>query len=272
MYSARSVCYNLHGKIFNMPLHTTQAYVLRTYTLAEADKICIFLTRDSGKVRGVAHGARKMKSRFGSALEPFTEVVVTYFFKEGRELVSVSNCDIVRSSFYIASRSYETASVLAYMAELLSEFLPDNEPNERLYRLVSASLAGLESLEEEKSLWLGLRYFESWLLRLTGYFPDLSHCSLCTEAIAQNVSTFLTVEGSPRCLNCSNGRGDIVDSEMRKVLAEMFRTPPEAFAAKTVSTRRVYQIGEMNYKIIRHALERDLRSRSLLKQLAETQL
>jgi DNA repair protein RecO (recombination protein O) len=254
-----------------MPLHTTQAYVLRTYTLAEADKICIFLTRDSGKVRGVAHGARKMKSRFGSALEPFTEVMVTYFFKESRDLVSVSNCDIVRSSFYIASRSYETASVLAYMAELLSEFLPDNEPNERLYRLVAASLAALEGVEDEPGLWLALRYFESWLLRLTGYFPDLSHCSQCTEAIAQNVSTFLTAEGSPRCLTCSNGRGEVVDSEMRKVLADMFRTPPDEFAGKAVSPKRVYQIGELNYKLIRHALERDLRSRTLLKQLAEMQ-
>jgi DNA repair protein RecO (recombination protein O) len=270
--AATAVCYNLRGKIFIMPLHTTQAYVLRTYTLAEADKICIFLTRDSGKVRGVAHGARKMKSRFGSALEPFTEVMLTYFFKEGRELVSVSNCDIVRSNFYIAARSYETASVLAYMAELLSEFLPDNEANERLYRLVAASLAALEGSEDEKSLWLALRYFESWLLRLTGYFPDLANCSMCAAAIAQNVSTFLTVEGSPRCLNCSNGRGEVVDSEMRKVFAEMFRSPPDEFARIVVSTRRVYQIGEMNYRLIRQALERDLRSRSLLKELADLQL
>jgi DNA repair protein RecO (recombination protein O) len=255
-----------------MPLHTTQAYVLRTYSLAEADKICVFLTKDSGKVRGVAHGARKMKSRFGSSLEPFTEVVLTYFFKEGRELVNVSNCDIVRSSFYIASRNYETASVLAYMAELLSEFLPDNEPNERLYRLVAASLAALETVEEEKSLWLALRYFESWLLRLTGYFPDLSQCSTCKVSIAQNVSTFLTAEGSPRCLNCSDGRGEVVDSEMRKVIAGLFRSPPNEFTNKPVSAKRVHDIGEMNYRIIRHALERDLRARAMLKQLIDIQL
>lgn len=255
-----------------MPLHTTQAYVLRTYTLAEADKICVFLTRDAGKVRGVAHGARKIKSRFGSSLEPFTEVMLTYFFKEGRELVSISNCDIIRSSFYIASRNYETACVLAYMAELLSEFLPDNEPNERLYRLVAAALDALETSVEEQPLWLTLRYFESWLLRLTGYFPDLSQCSTCKVSIAQNVSTFLTAEGSPRCLNCSDGRGDVVDSEMRKVIADMFRSHPNEFAVKPVATKRVHQIGEMNYRIIRHALERDLRSRSTLKQLAENQL
>ena len=62
-----------------MPLHTTDAYVLRTYALAEADKICIFLTRDMGKVRGVAHGARKMKSRFGSAGENLRRLS---FYKE----------------------------------------------------------------------------------------------------------------------------------------------------------------------------------------------
>ncbi len=240
--------------------------MLRTYTLAEADKICVFLTKDSGKVRGVAHGARKMKSRFGSSLEPFTEVAVTYFYKEGRELVSVSNCDIVRSSFYMASRDVETASVLSYLAELVTEFLPDHEPNEKLYRLVSAAL---EAIAEESELAMVLRYFESWLLKLTGYFPDLSQCSVCHDPIGQNNSVFLTVQGAPRCHNCSGGRGEIADSEMRKLIDEMFHLHPRQFAKKKVSAKRLAQIGEINYQIIRHALERDLRSRSLLKELAQ---
>lgn len=248
-----------------MPLITTQAYVLRTYTLAEADKICVFLTRDSGKVRGVAHGARKLKSRFGSSLEPFTEVVLTYFFKETRDLVSVSSCDIVRSSFHTASRDVETASAHAYLAELLLEFLPDNEPNERLYRLTAAAL---EAIEEGKDLWLVLRYFESWLLRLMGYFPDLGRCANCNAAIDSHDTTFVTVEGAPRCLTCSGGRGEIADAETRRLITEMFRLHPKEFAAEEVSARRLEQIGEMNYQIIRHALDRDLRSRLLLKQLA----
>lgn len=250
-----------------MPLHTTPAYVLRTYALAEADKVCVFLTRDSGKVRGVAHGARKMKSRFGSALEPLTEVAMTYYFKEGRELVSVSTCDIIHSCFHVAARDVETASVLAYIAELLSEFLPDNEPNERLYRLVKATL---DTITAGKDLWITLRYFEIWMLKLMGYFPDLSHCATCHEAIGQNNSVFLTVEGMPRCLNCGGGRGEVVDSETRRVVAEMLRLSPMAFAEKKVSPKRLAALGEVNYQIIRHALDRDLRSRLLLKQLVET--
>ena len=249
-----------------MPLQTTQAYVLRTYTLAEADKICVFLTRDSGKVRGVAHGARKLKSRFGSALEPLTEVVLTYFFKETRELVSVSNCDIVRSSFHIASRDIETSGAHAYLAELLLEFLPDNEPNERLYRLTAATL---EAIEDGRDLGLVLRYFESWLLRLMGYFPDLSRCANCHAAIDSPDTTFVTVEGAPRCLSCSGGRGEIADAETRRLFVEIFRSHPKEFATTEISARRLEQMGEMNYQIIRHALERDLRSRLVLKQLAQ---
>src|SRR5215467_14687151 len=105
-----------------MAIHKTEAFVLRTYSLAEAHKICVFLTKDSGKVRGVAHGARKMKSRFGSALEPLTQVALSYYHKEGRDLVSVSTCEILRSHFNSAARDVETATAFSYMAELLLEF------------------------------------------------------------------------------------------------------------------------------------------------------
>ena len=115
-----------------------------------------------------------------------------------------------------------------------------------------------------------LRYFEAWLLRLMGYFPDLSRCANCRAAIDHHETTFVTVEGAPRCLTCSAGRGEIADAESRRLIAEMFRSHPKEFAEQEVSARRLEQIGEMNYQIIRHALERDLRSRLLLKQLAQS--
>ena len=247
-----------------MPLHTVEAFVLRTYSLAEADKICVFLTRDLGKVRGVAHGARKMKSRFGSALEPFTEVSLTYFQKEGRELVSVSTCEILHSHFHAAARDVETSSAFSYMAELLTEFLPDHEPNERLYRLVAAVL---EAIEGENELTRTLRYFESWLLRLAGFFPDTARCGACGERVAADESAFLTAEGAPRCRACGGGRGTPVDARLRSCIREMFRAHPTTFARADITAAQLAEIGEINYQIIRHALERDLRSRALLNQL-----
>ena len=70
-----------------MPLYSADALILRTYKLGEADRIVVFLTRDRGKKRGVAKGARRTKSNFAGALEPLTHVRVAYFEKEQRELV-----------------------------------------------------------------------------------------------------------------------------------------------------------------------------------------
>jgi len=247
-----------------MPLHKTEAFVLRNYALKEADKICVFFTKDNGKLRGVAHGARKLRSRFGSALEPFTEVALTYYQKEARELVSISTCDILRSHFERGARDVETATAFSYMAELLTEFLPDHEPNERLYRLVVATL---EAVEAEAGIQQILRYFETWLLRVAGFFPDTFRCAACDEAIPEHLAVFLTAEGAPRCLACSEGRGLAVEAEIRAVLNQMFLLHPRAFAQKHVNADHISKIAEINYRIIRHALERDLKSHPLLEQL-----
>ena len=94
-----------------MTLINTDALVLRTYNLAEADRIVLCLTRSSGLIRAVAKGARRMKSRFGAAFEPFTLVRIAFHEKENRELVTISNAEILRSNFSVASQP-EVAEVL----------------------------------------------------------------------------------------------------------------------------------------------------------------
>jgi len=251
-----------------MSLHRTDAFVLRTYSLKEADKICVFFTREQGKVRGVAHGARKIRSRFGSSLEPFTEVTLGYYQKEGRELISISTCDIVRSHFERAARDVETASTFSYMAELLTEFLPEHEANEKIYRLV---LATLEAIEEQSEVSQILRYFEAWLLKLVGFFPDTSNCAGCDVLLLSGETVYLASDGAPRCVACSGGRGIAIDPQVRAIILEMFRVHPTAFARDRVSREHASKISEINYQIIRHALERDLRSRSMLRELSTVQ-
>ena len=93
-----------------MPLYTADALILRTYKLGEADRIVVFLTRDRGKKRGVAKGARRPRSRFVGALEPLTEVRVAYFEKERRELVGLNYAETVRSPLGAAWRSASPAT------------------------------------------------------------------------------------------------------------------------------------------------------------------
>src|SRR6266581_6160362 len=106
-----------------MGLVNTDAIVLRTYNLAEADRIAVCLTQSTGVVRAVAKGARRMKSRFGAALEPFTLIKLTFHEKENRELVTISAAEILKSHFNLAVEP-EVSDALAYMGELVSEFAP----------------------------------------------------------------------------------------------------------------------------------------------------
>jgi recombinational DNA repair protein (RecF pathway) len=153
-----------------MPLYTADALVLRTYKLAEADRIVVFLTRDRGKKRGVAPHARRPRSRFTGALEPLTEVRVAYFEKERRELVNLNYAETVRSP--LAAANPESLAYSHYFAELIDACAADADADERLFRLGCSVLDALATGVPSDAL---ARYFECWLLRLQGVYPtDLS--------------------------------------------------------------------------------------------------
>ena len=165
-----------------MPLHTAEALVLRTYKLGEADRIVVFLTKDRGKKRGVAKGARRQRSRFAGALEPLTEVRVAYFESERRELVGLNYAETVRSPLSLTASSLKEASSAAtsalagryllveYIAELLDEWAQDSDADDRLYRLGASMLDALTAGAPPEPL---ARYFEYWLLRLQGVYPEV---------------------------------------------------------------------------------------------------
>ena len=163
-----------------MPLYTTEAIVLRTYKLGEADRIVVFLTRDRGKRRGVAQGARRMRSRFGGALEPLTRVEVTYFEKESRELVSLNYAEPISSPLW--SVRGDALGHLGYFAELIDECALEGDADERLYRLGRSVIDALAAGAPVEAL---ARYFEYWLLRLQGVYPtQLDALSLSDDALA----------------------------------------------------------------------------------------
>src|SRR5687767_11511297 len=133
-----------------MPLYSADALILRTYKLGEADRIVVFLTRDRGKKRGVAKGARRPRSRFAGALEPLTEVRVAYFESERRELVGLNYAETVRSPLSMNASSRAASSGLTsqfllveYVAELLDECAQDSDADDRLYRLGASMLDAL---------------------------------------------------------------------------------------------------------------------------------
>jgi DNA repair protein RecO (recombination protein O) len=149
-----------------VPLYSADALVLRTYKLGEADRIVVFLTRDRGKKRGVAKGARRPRSRFLGALEPLTEVRVAYFESERRELVGLNYAETVRSPLSVIG---EGLGYVGYFAELLDEWAQEADADDRLYRLGASMLDALAAKAPVEPL---ARYFEYWLLRLQGVYPE----------------------------------------------------------------------------------------------------
>src|SRR5512135_3655446 len=106
-----------------MPTDQAEAIVLRTYNVADQDKIAVLFCREKGVLRGVAKGARKFGNRFGSSLEPLSVVRVFYYEKERKDLVTISNCDLL-DSFFDLQKSPEVTFTTAYFAELIEEFFP----------------------------------------------------------------------------------------------------------------------------------------------------
>lgn len=237
-----------------MRLVTTDAIVLRTYNLAESDRIVLCLTRSAGLVRAVAKGARRMKSCFGAALEPFTLIKLTFYEKENRELVTMSAAEIIASHFDLNS-NLESAEVLAYMGELVAEFAPPHEADELLFRMLSACV---EALAQEKGREPALtRYFEVWLLRLAGLFPDLRVCAACGIGLDAPLNIAVDSELRPRCPNCSPGNASLLTPEVLKIIRATHQLSPANFADKhRLSERQYAEIGDLTQRLITRAIER----------------
>jgi len=152
-----------------MPAHVSESFILRTYPFREADLIVSFLTRDQGKLRGVARRARKPKGHYGSGLERLSHVNVSYYQKESRELVNLNSAELIHSQFALAS-DYEASVALDFLAEVSDQLLPAAEVNERHFRLL---IAILEYLRAGGGVWQSVTYFDLWAVRLAGLLPEM---------------------------------------------------------------------------------------------------
>ena len=241
-----------------MPLRQTSAYALRHYALSEADLIVVFYTLNFGRVRSVARGVRRVRSRFGSVFQPFTRSDLVFFEKEGQELTRVSSAEIERS-YYESLLSPESAAVAAYFAELLMEFTVERDPNPALFRLVGAVL---EAVESGVPLALAARYFEVWVLQLSGFLPQLGICGSCgNELVAERWA----VSHPPEfvCRDCHSrfaGHRFLPASGTALLMEILRRKPPDVAAGAGRDTVAVQRLGAVNRQLIRGHIDKELRS------------
>ena len=239
---------------------TADAFVLATYPLRERDRIVSFLTREAGKKRGVARGARGPRSAFSGALEPMTEVRLVYFEKEARELVSLNAAEVVRSSFPL-STPLDRALLLSAMAESLQTFVADSEPAESFYRLARHAL---DALFAEASPELVGTYFDVWILRLSGLFPSPAECAGCGRPL-DRTEPLLLDESRPGFVGAECRRGEVLrlSSRARESLFAILSSPLTA----SRDLPRLAEIAEVARRARRHFLGHELKSQRVLGQV-----
>jgi DNA repair protein RecO (recombination protein O) len=213
-----------------VPARVSEALVLRTYPLKEADLVVSFLTRDQGKLRGVAKRARRPKSAFGAGLERLSHVRMAYFQRETRELVNLDSCELIRSQFGLAS-DYWASVALDYFAEVSEQLLPSAEPSEKFFRLLLAVLEDLQTGAPGKA-WRAATYFSLWGVKLSGWLPELGVCLGCGSLLDDPESPERAFFSRGRaglicghCRHTTGGSGWELSRASRLAAAEMLRRP-----------------------------------------------
>jgi DNA repair protein RecO (recombination protein O) len=245
-----------------MPVYQADALILRTYKLGEADRIVVFLTRDRGKKRGVARGARRVRSRYRGALEPLTRAEVAYYEREGRELVRLNYVEPARSP--LSASSGEALGYVGYFAELIDEWAPDAHADERLYRLGASVVDALAVGVPVEAL---ARYFEYWLLRLQGVFPSIRACAGCggpldAAAMPQQETVLL-------CRTCAPGGGTRLSAEAMVFLRGAGATAPDRVDRLALSARAARELEAAHRRLINLHLDKELKSARVLRDMRQ---
>ena len=241
---------------------TSEAVVLRTWPVHEADLIVCFFTRNYGKMRGVAKSALKSRKRFGGALEPMTVARAWFAERPRQELVRLDRLEIVRSPLS-APVDHLRMAVLSFFAEVIDEALPDHDPQETVFRLL---LAVLDQTTVEQP-WMPLTFFSLWMTRLMGLLPDIAHCTVCREVLTAGQTSFNTLGDGLFCPMHRNGNSSELSADSWQLALRMLKSPVSAFAAEPWPRRRAQDLRRFTLQALERHLERKLRSAEALARL-----
>ena len=248
-----------------MPTHESEAIVLQTYPLGEADRLVSFLSRSMGRVRGVASGARRTKSRFGSTLERLSHIHIWFYERQNRELVRINQCELLES-FLDAFRDYGSGVALAILSEVTETVLPDHEPADANFRLL---LLTAQTIKKTGKPELPLAYFALWTVRLGGWLPPFDACARCGRAVDPKEPAYFSPSAS--AISCGKCRrsgmrtiSPVALTAARKMLAERL----DKLTEEMIPPRAARELSDVMLDVIEQQIDRKLASRELLESPA----
>ncbi|MEQ8438889.1 MAG: DNA repair protein RecO [Ilumatobacter fluminis] len=238
-------------------LYRDTGVVLRTYKLRESDRIVVFMTAENGKVRAVAKGVRKTKSKFGARLEPMSHVRLLLY--RGRELDIVSQAESVEPLAPLLS-SLDRASQAMAAIEAVDQMSLEREPNPQLYRMTVGVLRTIA----ERPAPLNVPAFYWKLLRNEGLEPQLDACVRCGETEpGTELVAFDLNEGGVQCRQCRTGSA--ISPGALAIMRDIFGGRLNQALALEESPF-THEVGSLATKALEHHIERHLKTIAMFER------
>jgi len=250
-----------------VPLHSTEAIVIGGHDLAEADRIVVFYTEAFGKVRAVAAGARRIRTkRFGGNLQLFTQGQLVYFERPSKTLHKVNEFAVIRS--HQGLREDLDCLMLGCTAvEAVAAGVEEGDVSPELYRLLAE---GLQLLEDTSRPYLVMQGFLLHLLRLLGYLPELSVCVRCRKATPSRDGAYLSpTQGGVLCAGCRSGVADVLPASAATLgfLRGASTSTLRIMDRISIIPQVLQEVSDILQAFLRHVLGRSLRSAEVLARL-----
>jgi len=240
-----------------------EGIVLHHSDFGEADRLLTIYTRELGKIRVVAKGARKPRSRKAGHIEPFSRAVLQ--LARGRDLFILTQAEAIET-YALLKEDLVLLGYASYIIELLTRFTYEEEENQNLYRLVKNALSRLDGGDDPN---LVIHYYEIRLLDLVGYRPQLFTCAQCTAEIKAEDQYFSPFQGGilcPKCGRDSSGSRLISVDALRYL--RHFQRSSYIEARKANIKPAIYaEIENIIYFYLTHILEKNLNSPSFLNRM-----
>ena len=246
-----------------MGILSSEAIILRTYPLRETDKIVVAFTREYGKLRGVARGSRRIKSRFSGRLEPLSWVELVAFEGRNQELVSIDKVELLKG-YGLEMQDYQAYLRASYLLELLMETVPEREANDSLFRLL---LHVLPLLADSHKSRLASVYFQIWHLKLAGLLPSLTACSGCGGALSTGREAYCQLDALGFfCRECRKGAGRRIDGDILELAGLVVKKSLPELAGGRVANQAVSALNAVAEEMVQSGFERKFDSLSLLRR------
>ena len=230
-----------------------EAIVLRVWPFQEADLLVSLFTREQGRLKGVARHAMRSRRRFGGALEPMTYVRASYAERPRQELVRLDGFEILSSPL---SRpiDYARTAALQLLAEVVEEALPEQAPEDAVFRL---TLAVLDEIQVGR-VWMPVTYFALWMSRLMGWMPELGYCVVCGLYLRGGTVWYSATSDGVTCGDDRRGGSMAISAASVAEAQRIFRGTVKGLAEEDWPKERAADLRRFAVDVLERHLERRL--------------